>query len=111
MSSPGPDKEAFVSGGARGSVVRNLDWPLVVEIGARVGVLTYQMESFTTIRGQGELAGSTTMTGLVDLMFALGWLGRQYRTICGRQSRTPESDLWRSKETTECVVVNMWSFP
>lgn len=72
---PSPDKEALVLFCARGDVVGDLDWPLVVGIGAGARVTADQVEGFAIIVRQRELAHTTTMAGLGELAVRAGRLG------------------------------------
>lgn len=56
VGGPGPDEQALVLGGARGHVLGDSHGPLVVGVGARLGVATDETEGLAAVIGQGELA-------------------------------------------------------
>lgn len=56
VGSPGPDEQALVLGVAGGHVLGDSHGPLVVGVGARLGVATDETEGLAAIIGQGELA-------------------------------------------------------
>jgi hypothetical protein len=70
VGGPGEGKETLVRIRARGNVVGDLNGPLVVDVGAGLGVLTNDLPALTTIVRERELAGTTTVAGLGQ---ALGW--------------------------------------
>jgi len=61
---PGHRKQTLVRVGASGNVVRDLDWPLIVDIRAALGVLPNDSPCLAPVVRERELACSTTVTGL-----------------------------------------------
>ena len=70
VGGPGHSKQTLVRVGARGDVLGNLDGPLVVNVGAGLGILTNDLPGIATVVRERELAGTTAMAGLGQ---ALGW--------------------------------------
>lgn len=70
VSGPREGKETLVGICARGDVLGNLDRPLVVDIGASLGVLANDLPGLATVVRERELAGTTTVAGLGQ---AVGW--------------------------------------
>lgn len=91
VGGPGPNEQALVLGSARGHVLGDSHGPLVVGIGARLGVATDETEGLSAIIRQGKLASSTTVTSLGELAVGGGDLGL-LGNVLGLHARGVEAD-------------------
>lgn len=89
---PGPDKEALVLLCAGGDVAGDLDWPLVVRIGAGARVTANQVEGFAIVIRERELAHTTAVASLAELAVRAGGLGLR-ADIIGLHARGIEADV------------------
>jgi len=85
IGGPREREQALLRVCAAGHVLGDLDGPLVVDVGAGLGVLADDLPGLTTIIRQTELAGSTTMARLSEAL----WWGELVDVL---NFKVPEAD-------------------
>ena len=90
---PRPHKQALAPLITARRIVRDLDWPLVVEIWTRLSVLGNQMERLAAVVAQRVLAEPSTVARLVYLLPTTSGLLWQTVVVVVLQRRAPKSCL------------------
>lgn len=91
VGGPAPDEQALVLGLAGRSVLGDLNGPLVVGIGASLGVLGDQVVGLSVVVRERELAGTASVASLGELLAGAGGLGLSLDGI-GVHGRGQEAD-------------------